>query len=272
MKISVVHNVFRYNPYIAESLELNLLALEKSQVPYQYIVFNDHGDESIFEDIKELVKKYNIEYIYSDINYGLRKNRGGWHGTVNYISGDILHFTDQDDVMTSLFYEYVYNTFLNNKQFKFFTANAFMTNEDLSLYGLGFLPGLLYNTPEHVKKSLRHCLGLKHSNSNITVDKLYNPFLSSGTVYKKEVHDLIGLPDVETFGGICDFEYWIRMLYNGFMGEYIDRPLWYFRFSQYTTGNEIIEGHKNRGYWTDTANKLLVEKYTLLINQHKEKF
>lgn len=269
MKISVIHSVFRYNPLIAESLELNLLALEQSQVPYQYIVFNDNGDKSIFDDIKHLLNK-NTEYIYSDINYGKHRCRGGWIGASKYITGDILHYTDQDDVMTSLFYENVYKTFMSNKNYMFFTSNAFVVNEDLSYMSLGLNPRLTYDTYKNVKYALRHCLGIKTPEYKIT--DLYNPLLTPGTVYRKELHDLIGLPDLDTFGGIADFEYWLRIMYYGYIGNYVNLPLFYFRMSQYTTGNEIIDGKQNRAYWHEVSNKLLIKKYSNLLEENKEAF
>ena len=263
MKISVIHNVFRYNPYIAESLELNLLALEQSQVPYEYIVFNDHGDENIFEDIKELVHKYKVTYVYSDINYGKHKCRGGWVGAEKYITGDILHYTDHDDIMTSLFYEYTYKTFLLNDEFKFVSNRAFMVNEDLTFSDFSKQPIWAYNTKDEIKTVLRRCLGIKSPDYKIT--GAWNPFYASGTVYKKELHDLIGLPDIDTFGGVSDFEYWLRIFYNGVLGEFVNKPLWYWRISQYTSGNEIIDGQKNFGYWTAIGIERLVEKYSKLM-------
>ena len=50
MKISVIQNVWKRNPYIAETIEYNLLALEEAGVDYQYIIFNDKGDKEIHED------------------------------------------------------------------------------------------------------------------------------------------------------------------------------------------------------------------------------
>jgi len=263
-KISIIHNVFRYNPLIAETLKLNLLALEQSQVPYQYIIFNDHGDEMIELDIKHLMNK-NTEYVYSDINYGQHKCTGGWRGAQPYVKGDIIHNIGQDDVMTSLFYEYVYRAFLSNSEFKFVTTNGFIVNEDLTWLAFGIQPHLEYDTKEKVKIAFNRCFGIGRENK---ITDLYNPLLASGTLYKKELHDLIGKPDTDTFGGISDFEYWVRIFYHGYLGAYFNKMLFYFRMSQYTTRNEIIDGKPNGEYWHLVANNLMIEKYSKLMSEN----
>jgi len=260
--ISVIHNVFRYNPLIAETVKLNLLALEQSQVPYQYIIFNDNGDEMIELDIKHLMNK-NTEYVYSPINYGQRKCTGGWRGALPYVKGDIIHNTGQDDVMTSLFYETIYKIFLSNSEFKFISIRGFIVNEDLTFSDFTKQPIWEYNTKEKINTVLHHCLGINSQKNHIT--DVWNPFYASGTLYKKELHDLIGLPDIDTFGGVSDFEYWLRIFYNGVLGEFVNKPLWYWRISQYTSGNEIIDGQKNFGYWTAIGIERLVEKYSKLM-------
>ena len=43
--LTIVHGVYKRNPYIEETLRLNLLALKTAKVKdFQYIVFNDKGD------------------------------------------------------------------------------------------------------------------------------------------------------------------------------------------------------------------------------------
>ena len=69
MKITVIHNVYLKNPYIHESILWNLGSLTSATDNYQYIIFNDNGDKSIYEDIKSLLSS-KIQYVYSDINFG----------------------------------------------------------------------------------------------------------------------------------------------------------------------------------------------------------
>ena len=40
MKISVIHNLYKRNPYVNESIQYNLHALKEANVDYQYILFN----------------------------------------------------------------------------------------------------------------------------------------------------------------------------------------------------------------------------------------
>ena len=49
MKISVIHNLYKRNPYVNESVQYNLHALKEANVDYQYILFNDNGDKEIFD-------------------------------------------------------------------------------------------------------------------------------------------------------------------------------------------------------------------------------
>jgi hypothetical protein len=107
MKITVIHNTFRFNPLIRESVILNLKALQDANVDYQYIVFNDNGDVEIENEVKDL----DIEYFYSDYNFGQKMCSGGWVGAIPLIKGDLIHNTGQDDVFTSFFYKNIVDTF-----------------------------------------------------------------------------------------------------------------------------------------------------------------
>ena len=74
--ISIVQCVYKENPYILESLKLNLKAIEDSKFidDYEYIIFNDKGDKSVYESISNIVENdKNIRYVYSDINFGKKK-------------------------------------------------------------------------------------------------------------------------------------------------------------------------------------------------------
>ena len=76
--ISIVQCVYKENPYIVESLKLNLKAIENSNLidDYEYIIFNDKGDKSVYDSISNIVEdNKNIRYIYSDVNFGKRKCR-----------------------------------------------------------------------------------------------------------------------------------------------------------------------------------------------------
>ena len=91
MKVSVIHNLYKRNPYVNESVRYNIIALEAANVDYQYILFNDNGDKDIFDDVKDLVNKKTI-YHYSDYNFGMGICSGGWVGALSLVEGDIIHY------------------------------------------------------------------------------------------------------------------------------------------------------------------------------------
>ncbi len=68
--ISVIQNTYEKNPFIRESANLTIKSLEDSKLDYQYIIFFDKGDKSIYDDIKDLLND-KVEYIYSEHNFGM---------------------------------------------------------------------------------------------------------------------------------------------------------------------------------------------------------
>jgi len=104
MKISIIHNLYKRNPHVNESIQYNILALEEVNIDYQYILFNDKGDKDIYDDIKDFIND-KVEYHYSKINYGMGRCSGGWVGAIPLLKGDIVHNTGQDDVFIADFYK-----------------------------------------------------------------------------------------------------------------------------------------------------------------------
>lgn len=279
MKLSVIHNVFLKNPLIPNSLVMNMISLIDSGIDYEYIVYNDKGDISIFDDIKDYINSLDIDkdklskfesirYIYSDINYGKRICTGGYVGAIPYIKGELIHQIGQDDIFTKVFYETCIKEF-NRDDIYFFTANAYRIDESLNI---DYNPMININYFMDCSKPIELFKTWYGIDENIEVTRANNGFLAPGTVYKKELHDLIGIFDLDNFGGAADFEYWSRILYNEYKGKYINTPLWFYRISKYSAGNEIIDGKPNRGYWQQLHIQKIKEKYTLLVQQNKEKF
>ena len=64
------------------------------------------------------------------------------------------------------------------------------------------------------------------------ITKANNQLLAPGTLYRKSLHDLIGEPDLKTFKGAADFEYWSRILFNGYKGIYSPEAYWLYRVSE----------------------------------------
>lgn len=258
MKITVIHNTYRYNPFIRESVTLNLKALEESKADYQYIVFNDNGDPNIEQEVKDL----NVTYHYSDYNYGHRMCSGGWVGALPLVTGELIHNTGQDDVFTPQFYRSVLKKF-EDTDCDLVYCNGFSANEDLTPTNqlMGPLQEINYSNPRSV---FNQWLGVV--DGKITRTNNFIP--APGTVYKTKLHEEIGLPDIDTFRGVADFEYWTRILFHSKRVEYNPQPTWLYRLSRYTTTTEIIDGKVNEKELSPYYLLKLKEKYqTLLDNE-----
>mgnify|MGYP003631302662 FL=1 len=228
MKISIIHNLYNRNPYVEESVMYNIHALEESGVDYQYILFNDKGDKDIFKDIESILND-KVIYHYSDYNYGMGICSGGWVGALPLVEGDIIHNTGQDDVFVADFYNKAVEVF-SNPEIMFFSCNGIKTDETLNQQG-PMIPPQFH--PDYSKPLDRFKEWFGVINNKIT--RANNNLLAPGTLYRKELHNLIGEPNLELFKGASDFEYWARILFNEHKGYYHPYPLWLYRESHYST-------------------------------------
>lgn len=253
--ISVIHNTHSKNQYIKESAELNIKALEDSGLGYQYIIFNDHGDESIYDDVKHLVND-KVEYHYSDINYGMGLCSGGWVGAIPLLKGTYIHNIGQDDVYTSVFYKNLVSR-LQDPNIYLAYANGFKANPNLTLQGstLGPIQEIDYSKPKET-----FFQWFQRRGDTLTTANNYVP--APGVIYKKDVHSIIGKPDLENFKGSADFEYWARVLFNNLGVSYEPRPLWLYRISEHSLGSQPqAEG------LTKEWNALILKKYQECLTQ-----
>ena len=228
--VSVIHNLYKRNPYVNESIRYNLIALEDAKVDYQYILFNDMGDKDIFDDIKDLVND-KVIYHYSDYNFGMGICSGGWVGALPLVKGDIIHNTGQDDVFTKDFYT-IGLAILEDPSLFFYSANGIRTNETLKQEGPMIPIEYQPNYSEPLKR-FKEWFGVIDNE----VTRANNALLAPGTMYKKTLHDLIGEPNLKTFKGAADMEYWARILLNEHKGFYDPKPNWLYRVSNYSTSN-----------------------------------
>ena len=256
MKITVIHNTFRFNPLIRESVILNLKALQEANVDYQYIVFNDNGDIKIEDEVKDL----DVEYFYSDYNFGQKMCSGGWVGALPLVKGDLLHNTGQDDVFTSFFYRTIVDIF-EKTNCDLVYCNGFKVSENMVTTGelMGPLFSLDYSDSRF---HFNNWFGV--TNNKITQTNNFIP--APGTVYKKSLHEEIGKPDINTFRGVADFEYWARVLFYKKQVQYIPTPCWLYRLSQYTTTLEVIDGKLNEKDLASYYLNKLKEKYQKLLD------
>lgn len=263
MKISIIHNLYHLNPHVKETVTLNIKALNTAGVDYEYILFNDNGDHEIYNDIKSILDLNNprIMYIYSDINYGKKVCTGGWVGALEYVTGDLIQNIGQDDVMSDIYYTRCLKYFELDPDLNLVFTNAFRVSDKLVLQELLMNPQ--YN-PDYSKSidRFKEWFGV-NENGQIGVTRANNNMSASGVIYKKKLHKDIGIPDLN-FGGACDFEYWARILFNNKKCKFINEPLWLYRMSNYSSGNEIVDGKPNRGYWQQLHIKEVQEKYTNL--------
>ena len=88
-------------------------------------------------------------------------------------------------------------------------------------------------------------------------NKANNNLLAPGTLYRKELHEIIGEPNLKLFKGAGDMEYWARMLLYEQKGYYHPIPLWLYRNSEYD--------HSNLGGFEDFNKTIL--KFPLVINK-----
>ena len=256
MKITVIHNTFRFNPLIRESVILNLKALQDANIDYQYIVFNDNGDVEIENEVKDL----DIEYFYSDYNFGQKMCSGGWVGALPLVKGDLIHNTGQDDVFTSFFYKNIVDTF-ERTNCDLVYCNGLKVSENMVTTGesMGPISPVDYSNP---RMHFDYWLGV----TNKTITRTNNFIPAPGTVYKKSLHDEIGEPDLDTFRGVADFEYWTRVLFYKKQVQYISTPCWFYRMSQYTTTLEVIDGKLNEKDLASYYLNNLKEKYQKLLD------
>ena len=230
MKISVIHNLYKRNPHVNESVRYNIHALEEINADYQYILFNDKGDQEIYDDVKDLLSD-KVEYHYSEYNFGMGICSGGWVGALPLVKGDIIHNTGQDDVFIDKFYKKALEIFTDPK-IMFFSCNGIKTDENLNQQGFMIHPQF---KPDYSAPLDRFKEWFGVVNNEIT--QASNNLLAPGTLYRKELHNLIGEPNLKLFKGAADMEYWARILLYEHKGYYENNPLWFYRVSNYSTSN-----------------------------------
>jgi len=242
MKLSVIHNLYKKNKHVNESVRLNLISLRNANIDYEYILFNDNGDENIKDDITDILKDNNVKYHYSDKNYGHKQCSGGWVGAIPLITGDLIHNTGQDDVFTEMFYEESINLLNSDSNLMLTFSNGIMTHENLSPQSLILNPSMNIDYSD-TDMIFKWWFGVGE-NGKDEVTRANNNIPAPGVIYRKKLHDMIGIPDLDNFLGAADFEYWARILFYGHKCKCINKPLWLYRRSDVSAsnlpGNEVV--------------------------------
>ena len=269
-KLTIIHGVYRRNPYILETLVQNLMSLRAARITdYQYIVFNDNGDKEIEEDIKDYLGE--VEYIYSPKNFGNKVCRGSWVGSLPHVKGELLHVTDQDDPMTPSFYKTSMKIFNSSPKVDLRFHNCIKIADDSTALGYGMNPMIQpgNNFPSYNDQPLecfKLWFGIGEENK---VTAANNYMMASGVIYRTKLHDIIGEPDMK-FGGACDFEYWSRVLFNERKCKMVNLPTWFYRLSEYSAGNTIVDGERNNDKYLHECIDLIKQKYTGLWEEKKQ--
>lgn len=261
--ISVIHNLYKQNPYARESVVLNVKALQAAKVPFQYICFNDNGDVAIKDDLGAILNEPRVEYIYSEVNYGKKMCSGGWVGALPYVKGDYIHNTGQDDVFTPNFYRQLGGALDADPTLMLTYCNGISTNPNLTPKNvmLPLEPQPLYDNPFEAFKAW-YGYG---ANGRDELTRANNFIAAPGVVYRKKLHELIGPPDLDNFLGSADFEFWSRVLFYGHKVKYFNLPLWLYRVSDFSTTN-VTEDCKGK---TVDWNKKILTKFQSLYKSLK---
>jgi hypothetical protein len=180
---------------------------------------------------------------------------GGWLGALPLVEGDIIHNTGQDDVFTKEFYEKVKTAF-EIPEIMFFSNNGIRTDENLKQQGPMITPDYRPNYMEPLDR-FKEWFGVV----NNEVTRAFNAMLAPGTVYRKKLHDTVGLPDLKTFKGACDHAYWGKILLFNNKGVYDPSPSWLYRESKYSTSNIA---KKDDHLVFEDFNKILVTEFKKL--------
>lgn len=262
VKLSIIQSVYDRNPLILESNRLNLLALNQANVDYEYLIFNDKGDTQIKDDLQEILDNPKVKYIYSDKNFGHGVCAGGWVGGIPYMNGELIHFANQDDVYTPLFYEWSLKEH-EDETLMMTHTNAFQVDINLKIKNI--MLHLDY-TPDYYNHPFENFKAWFGIGPNDQVTRANNNVLAPSVIYKKKLHELIGPPDTDTYFGAADFEYWARILFHGYKCKLINQPLWLYRASEHSTSFKMQNAENRIKEWVAT----IKTRYTELYEQRKK--
>jgi GT2 family glycosyltransferase len=224
--ISIVQSVYSNNNQFKNSLLTCFSSIESLNIPFQYIIFNDKGDKDIINFIPQHILNHpNFKYHYSDVNYGLNGAPGGMVGGAKLVKHKYVHQINEDDFYTPSFYSLSIKHLESlDGSYAGICSNCYHVDEEFEITKIAFpLQGeginKAWSNPTIMFNSI---FNPKNKKLITTNNFLYNP----GTIFKSELYKKIGLPDIESYGGCVDFEYWTRCIFNGFKFKYLSLPTW----------------------------------------------
>ncbi len=232
--LTVIQSVYNKNPLIAKSTVNQLMSLDALNVEFQFILFNDNGDENIINKIPDFIKNHKyFEYHYSDFNYGNKAATGGFLGAKDLIKFPYVHASNQDDFYTPTFYSLSLKHLMSlDDSYAAVCSNCYHIDEEFEIEGIP-----LPNEEVEMNKGWSDpnfmfdwMFGIDGDNLTRSNNFIYFP----GTIFRKELYETIGSPDIISFGGSCDFEYWARAVFNGYKFKYLGLPTWSYMKSSYS--------------------------------------
>ena len=209
MKISVLLCTYNGEKYIQEQLSS---IINQSKMVDEIIVSDDCSRDHTIKKVEEFAQncKINIKINSNSLNTGFKKN---FYNGLSFCSGDIIFFSDQDDVWEYRKVEKIINLFESNNKALLVFSDAFVTNEKLEF-------------KSHLLKDVRY-------NDNFMIDSksqlnmlLADNFITGATMAIRK--ELINL--ASPFGMEWPHDYWLGIIAAINNGLYcINEPLIKYR-------------------------------------------
>ena len=209
MKISVLLCTYNGEKYIQEQLSS---IINQSKMVDEIIVSDDCSRDHTIKKVEEFAQncKINIKINSNSLNTGFKKN---FYNGLSFCSGDIIFFSDQDDVWEYRKVEKIINLFESNNKALLVFSDAFVTNEKLEF-------------KSHLLKDVRY-------NDNFMIDSksqlnmlLADNFITGATMAIRK--ELISL--ASPFGMEWPHDYWLGIIAAINNGLYcINEPLIKYR-------------------------------------------
>jgi glycosyltransferase involved in cell wall biosynthesis len=181
MKISIVIATYNRITELAELLE----SIHRQTVaPSEIIIVNDAGETIV--PLVELYKEMPIKAIEleENVKHVHARNIG-----VNYVTGDVIMLCDDDDILTE--------NHLKQIQNELKTADFVYSDAEI----------VSFETKGNVRYPLARRTFAYHY--NLQAMREFSTYIPSGSAYKKELHDQIGLFDPEVHN-YWDWDFFLR--------------------------------------------------------------
>jgi glycosyltransferase involved in cell wall biosynthesis len=241
--------------------------LRQTLLPDELVICDDHSQDNTIDIIKEFTSQasFPVHLFINNKNIGFAKN---FEKAVLLCSGDIIFFSDQDDVWLSDKIEKIYKVFLNNIEIGFVFSDAFIVNANL----------------HNLRYSLWDIYSINKNRSNIYLRHQFTPFFFIHTaiagcttaIRSNLCKRLLPLPDSwahdEWFpfaasitmgvASLCDklikFRQHPDQLYGNKKPRFLKKLLDYLRQPDYSHELSYI---KRKLMWTEAFIRISNEKY-----------